>query len=412
MIESHCRSGASFVRLARARTISLGFDRRGGGDAHTGSEPPPPAYRRRRRSDPLGSPQAHVTISNDYSHPERLAERLPDDLLTKTVLEEPSLPEPPALTPFAANALLAAVVTIPLLLMPFFGFAMAGQLSSLVLASYSLLLVCGLICALSLPDGACPPERHPAPPLQLAVYAMVWFVPPFVMRDLEWSAYATLPLGALGLRWYWSPSRGVVVPLLYLIGMLLAPGTIISTAYVTDLWDSQVSKGLSITQWQTQPVSVHGTAPIASLHTVDGSRPSLVARSHIGPAGMHGSQPSGASTLRWRSAVLPPHTAPPPPPPSATARDAASQAADAYFFRDGYVVNAWRERVGQWSHETGEVTKRAAYGVVPVLANSSCIDGAPPLTLLALGRPGPSLSTSNAGPCVHTHPLVGMLMFM
>ena len=197
---------------------------------------------------------------------------------------------------------------------------------ALLLAAYALLILAGIFCSMLETEArarlgeararAGPVNafdgryRGPPPSMPLRVaYLLSWLLVPLLTRNLDWSAYATLPLGVVGmlvvtkLRTCWCADY-------YALGMIVAPTFAIALAYSLDLSDSPVVAGLSVTEWQSHHAVHH-------------------------------------------------------------------RSVDAYFFRDGFVVGEWAARRAGWSHETGGTTKylRSEYGVAPVVANRSCING-------------------------------------
>ena len=61
------------------------------------------------------------------------------------------------------------------------------------------------------------------------------------------------------------------------------------------------------------------------------------------------------------------------------AQHASGHSADAYIFRDGYVVGQWVARRAGWTHDLGngkaEEYLHSQFGIAPVVANRSCIFG-------------------------------------
>lgn len=266
-----------------------------------------------------------------------------------------------------ARAGLFFTVFAPLALLPTHGFMNASSLETLLLASYALLLVAGICCSVLESEarrlkllssrepardsidgtlGASMPRqpvragtavdiedstpfrreaqtddfqpgdfdgryRGPPPPRSLRIaYMLGWLAVPLLSRNLDWSAYCTLPLGVAGmlavnkLRSCWCSDY-------YALGMLCAPAFSIALGYYLDLANSPVATGLSVVDWRAQHVSGHS--------------------------------------------------------------------ADAYIFRDGYVVGQWVARRAGWTHNLGngeaEEYLHSKFGIAPVVANRSCIFG-------------------------------------
>lgn len=163
-----------------------------------------------------------------------------------------------------ARSALVAIVLVPLVLTPFGGFMLASGLDALLLAAYTLLALAGILCSIletaarrmheaprqgpvNAFDGRYrgPP---PATPLRIA-YVLAWVVVPLLTRNLDWSAYSTLPTGVVGMLVI-SRLRSCWCADYYAMGMLCAPTFAIALGYSLDLANSPVVSGLSVTDWR------------------------------------------------------------------------------------------------------------------------------------------------------------------
>lgn len=158
-----------------------------------------------------------------------------------------------------ARAGLALIILVPLVLIPVHGFMDAHGLDDLLLGAYSLLLTAAICCVpLTAPEAIAAPAQVLSLRLRLG-YASAWMVVPLLLRDLDWTAYATLPLGTLGLlavrnirsAWFCD---------VYVLGLLAAPCAAISLAYALELSGANLVTGLSVTQWQQRAPSADAFA--------------------------------------------------------------------------------------------------------------------------------------------------------
>jgi hypothetical protein len=121
-----------------------------------------------------------------------------------------------------------------------------------MLGAYMLLLAAAAMCIVLGTTTSARMHHGPGPELSStvrALYTIAWLVPPLMTRDLDWSAYATIPLGVCGLLgvrnlatcWCCDP---------FALVLLLAPFASISLAYTVDLADSKLATGLLVERWQ------------------------------------------------------------------------------------------------------------------------------------------------------------------
>ena len=157
-----------------------------------------------------------------------------------------------------ARAGLAAIVLIPLILTPIHGFMLASGLDTLMLAAYTLLAAAAVLASFLTPEHLATqyqPGPAPAPHLR-AAYALAWFVAPLLTRSIDWSAYATIPIGVLGLlvvrnlRSCWCCD-------VYTLAMLFGPFAAVTLGYTLDLVDSHVVSGLSVSEWSSRPADAY-----------------------------------------------------------------------------------------------------------------------------------------------------------
>lgn len=146
---------------------------------------------------------------------------------------------------------LAAIVFVPLALMPVHGFMKASGLDDTLLAAYSLLFCAGVLASL-LASPSREERLQPAPPIAPRVrllYAAAWLAVPVLTRSVDWAAYLTIPTGIVGLLVVRHPCGSCWCADTYVLAMLLAPCAAITLAYTLDLADSRVVSNITVASW-------------------------------------------------------------------------------------------------------------------------------------------------------------------
>ena len=144
---------------------------------------------------------------------------------------------------------LALIVFVPLLLMPIHGFMRANGLDDLLLAAYSLLGASFVLVVILAPPEA---ESQPNQIISSTVrgaYAASWLLAPVLSHSVDIAAYATIPLGIVGMLVVRHPCSLWFADI-YVLAMLIAPSASITLAHTLDLQDTRVVVNVSVAEWQ------------------------------------------------------------------------------------------------------------------------------------------------------------------
>lgn len=148
---------------------------------------------------------------------------------------------------------LALIVLLPLSRLSGHGFTGGHGVDTLLLELYILLLLALVLCmCLSAPPNETD-EGRPPRKIQRNIrigYAVAWVLVPILTRDLDWSAFATLPIGIIGFLCVQNMYRCWCMDT-YVLAIMLGPCVSVSLGYSLELSSRQsLVQNISVGEWQ------------------------------------------------------------------------------------------------------------------------------------------------------------------